>query len=66
MSEAIKSIVDGYFSLKDRVGLEEIRNHRHRLRKQLMDQPSSWVDPSSTIRLLDEDLHVVEDALKRL
>ena len=31
-----------------------------------MDQPSSWVDPSSTIRLLDEDLHVVEDALKRL
>jgi len=27
-----------------------------------MDQPSSWVDPSSTIRLLDEDLRVVEDA----
>jgi hypothetical protein len=66
MSEAIKSIVNGYFSLGDRVALEEIRNHRQRLRKQLVDQPPSWVDPSSTIRLLDEDLQVVEDALKRL
>jgi hypothetical protein len=66
MSEAIKCIVDGYFSLKDRVALEEIRNHRQRLRKQLMDQPSSWVDPSNTIHLLDGDLQVVEDALKRL
>jgi hypothetical protein len=65
MSEAIRSIVDGYFSLKDRTALEELRAHRQRLRKRLQDQPKSWVDSSSTIRVLDEDLDVIEAALRR-
>jgi hypothetical protein len=65
MSEAIRSIVDGYLSLKDRTALEELRAHRQRLRKRLQDQPKSWVDSSSTIRVLDEDLDVIEAALRR-
>jgi hypothetical protein len=66
MSEAIKSIVDGYVTLKDRLALEELRTHRQRLRKQLQDQPKSWVDLGSTARIIDADLEVIEAAFDRL
>ena len=66
MSEAITSIVDSYVSLKDRAALEAIRDHRLRLLKQLQDQQSSWMDPTFTLRILDEDLRVVESGLARL
>ena len=66
MSFAITSIVDGYVSLKDRAALEAIREHRMGLLKQLKDQQSSWVDPTFTVRILDEDLRVVESGLARL
>jgi hypothetical protein len=35
MTEALKLIVDGYLSLKNREVLDEMRAHRQRLRKQL-------------------------------
>ena len=38
MSEAMKLIVDGYLSLKNRNALEDLRAHRQRLRKQLQDR----------------------------
>jgi hypothetical protein len=38
MSDAIKSIVDGYVGLKDRVTLEEMRDHRQRLRRSLQER----------------------------
>lgn len=66
MSEAIKCIVSGYVTLKDREALEEMRAHRQRLRKQLKEQPSSWIDPSQTIQLFEDDLQVIEDGLSRL
>jgi hypothetical protein len=66
MSAAIQSIVDGYLSLKDRDALEGLREHRQRLRKQLQDQPKSWVDATSAIRLFEDDLRVIETAISRL
>ena len=66
MSEAIKYIVNGYVTLKNREALEELRAHRMRLRKQLKEQPSSWIDPSQTIRLYEDDLQAIEDGLSRL
>ena len=66
MSLAITSIVDSYVSLKDRAALEAIRDHRLRLLSKLRGQQTSWMDPTSTIQLLDEDLQAVESGLARL
>jgi hypothetical protein len=66
VSEAIKLIVDGYLTLKDRSALEDMRAHRQRLRKQLQDREKSWVDVGSATRLFDEDLRVIEAAIDRL
>jgi hypothetical protein len=66
MTDAIKCIVDGYVSLKNRQALEELRAHRQRLRKQLEDQPSSWIDTSRTIKLFEDDLRVIESGLAQL
>jgi hypothetical protein len=60
---AIKSIVTSFVSLKDRAALEELREHRQRLLKQLQAQKTAWVDPSSTIRLFEEDLREIEAGL---
>jgi hypothetical protein len=59
MSEAIQLIVDGYLTLKDRKAPEDLRAHRQRLRKQLQDQPKSWVDVGPSVRLFDEELRVI-------
>jgi hypothetical protein len=37
MSEAVKLIVAGYIRLKDRKAIEDMRRHRQRLRKDLME-----------------------------
>jgi hypothetical protein len=66
MSEAIQLIVDGYLTLKDRKALEDLRAHRQRLRKQLQDQPKSWVDVGPSVRLFDEELRVIEAGIDRL
>jgi hypothetical protein len=66
MSEAIKLIVDGYFSLKDHKSLEALRELRQRLKKQLLDQPRGSVDVCRSIELFDEELSVIEAALTRL
>ena len=66
MSQAIRSIVDGYFSLKDRTKLEELRTHRQQLRKQLQDHSGGPFDVSHSIRICDQDLEVIEAAIDRL
>jgi len=66
MSEAMKLIVEGYLSLKDRNALEGMRAHRQRLRKQLQDQPSGLEVVGRTTQLFDEELIVIEAALHRL
>ena len=66
MSEAMKLIVDGDLSLKDRAALEGLRAHRQRLRKQLEGQPKSWVDATKSIELFDEELSIIAAAIDRL
>jgi hypothetical protein len=66
MSEATKLIVEGYLSLKDRASLEELREHRLRLRRQLQLQLGrSAFDPAKTIQLFESDLEVIEAAISR-
>jgi hypothetical protein len=66
VSDAIKLIVDGYVGLKDRVALEEMREHRQRLRRSLHERADGLFDLSLSIRLCDEDIEVVEAGLARL
>jgi hypothetical protein len=66
MSEAMKLIVEGYLSLKDRTALEDLRAHRQQLRKQLEDQLKSWIKADPTIELFDEELRIIGAAIDRL
>ncbi len=67
MSEAVKLIVEGYLSLKDRGALEDLRAHRQRLRKELHDRSSSGLEVvGRTTQLFDEELIVIESAIHRL
>jgi len=65
MSEAMKLIVDGYLSLKNRSALEDLQAHRQRLRNQLRDQPNlaqlAVVD--RTIEEFGKELEAIEAAL---
>lgn len=63
MSQAIKLIVDGYVSLKDRMAIEEIRAHRQQLRKQLAERPPGGIDAGLTMAVFDEELRVIDAAL---
>jgi hypothetical protein len=66
MSEAMKLIVEGYISLKDRTALEDIRAHRQRLRKQLDDRPKGYINVSHATEIFDEELSIIEAAINRL
>ena len=65
MSEAMKLIVEGYLSLKDRTALEDLRAHRQRLRKQLQDQPKGFVSVEPAVQMFDEELAMIEAAINR-
>ena len=66
MSEAVKLIVAGYIRLKDRKAIEDMRRHRQRLRKDLLERPKDYLDVGSTIQLFDEDLLAIEEGLREL
>jgi hypothetical protein len=63
VTEALKMIVDGYLSLKNRKALEEMRVHRERLRKQIEGRAPGGIDAGPTMLLFDEELHVIQAAL---
>jgi hypothetical protein len=63
VTEALKMIVDGYLSLKNRKALEEMRAHRERLRKQIEERTPGGIDAGPTMLLFDEELHVIQAAL---
>lgn len=65
MSLAIKSIVDGYVRLNDRNSLEDLRQHRQFLRRQVTVQ-GEYLDVSRTIQILDEDIRVIEAGIGQL
>jgi hypothetical protein len=63
MSEAIKLIVDGSLTLKNRDALEEMRAHRQGLRKQLEERALGGIDAAPTMQLFDDELCVIHAAL---
>ncbi len=66
MSEAIRLIVGGYVHLKDREALVALREHRQRLKRDLIQQPHRWLDISRTIQQFDEDILTIEEGLQTL
>jgi hypothetical protein len=66
MSDAIKLIVDARVSLKDRVALEEMRQHRQRLKNELRARADQSFDFSQTIRFFDDDPTAIEEDLAKL
>jgi hypothetical protein len=63
MTEALKMIVEGYLSLKNREAVEDLRAHRRRLRKQLEERTPGGIDAGPTMQLFDEELRVIQIAL---
>ena len=63
MTEALKLIVNGYLSLKNREAIEDLRAHRQKLRKQLEERTPGGIDAGPTMQLFDEELHVIQAAL---
>jgi hypothetical protein len=66
MSEAMKMIVDGYVRLKDREALEQLRNHRQRLRQQLREHRYGALDINNSLETFDAEVLVIEAALEKL
>jgi hypothetical protein len=66
MSVALGMIVEGYVSLKDRQALEELREHRQRLRMQLLLKRGSALDASKSIQLYETEVTMIETGLAKL
>lgn len=66
VSETIRWIVNKHVKLKRRESLEELREHRKKLKRMLQGLSQGGFDPSEAIRLCDDDLSVIEQGLERL
>jgi hypothetical protein len=66
MSVAMKLIVDAYVSLKNRKALEDLREHRQRLKRELLTKQTEAFDFSTSIRAFDDEVVVIETGLQRL
>jgi hypothetical protein len=66
MSVAIKAIVDVHVRYKDRVALEQLRDHRQKLKRDLQLRSGGPFDVSQSIRIFDEDISVIESGLEQL
>ena len=66
MTKAIENIVAGYVTLKNRQALEEIRGHRQRLLQNSRMHSSSWVSMENLTSALQEEISIVDAALKGL
>ena len=66
MTKAIENIVAGYVTLKNRQALEEIRAHRQRLLQNSRMHAGSWVSVESLTSALQEEISIVDAALKGL
>jgi hypothetical protein len=64
MSEAIERIVSAYVKLRDEKTLEEMKAHRHRLVTEL--KSLTVLDVSSSIKLLEGDMAVIDAGLAEL
>jgi hypothetical protein len=66
MSVAMKLIVDAYVSLKNRKALEDMREHRQRLKRELLTKQTEAFDFSKSIRTFDDEVVVIETGLEKL
>ena len=66
MSYSVQLIVDAFVNLRDRESLNEMREHRQRLRDQLQARVGQAFDVGQTVKLVDEDLRVIDDGVARL
>jgi hypothetical protein len=66
MSEAMKLIVDGYVRPNNRQALKDVLGHRLEIGKRLKEQSKSWVDVSSSLRLIDEEIAEIRAGLEQL
>jgi hypothetical protein len=66
MSKAIEHIASGYVRLKDRVALEQMREHRNKLLQEYRMRPADWLRSEALETALREDVQVLNDALSRL
>jgi hypothetical protein len=62
----MKLIVDAYVSLKNRQALEDLREHRQRLKRELLLKQTDVFDFSNSIRAFDDEVVVIETGLQRL
>ena len=66
MSELIRSIASHYVRLKDRVALENMREHRNKLLQNYRVHASQGFRVPSLETSLQEDITAIDDALSRL
>ena len=66
MSEAMKLIVDGYVRLNNRQALQDVLGHRLEIGRRLREQSKSWVDVTSSLRQIDEEIAEIEAGLEQL
>jgi hypothetical protein len=66
MSVALSLIVDGLVTLKDRQALEDMREHRQKLRMQLLLKRSSAFDSGKSISLYETEVAMIETGIARL
>ena len=66
MSEAIQIITNNYVRLKDRLTLEQMREHRNNLLQNYRIHASQGFRVQTLETSLQEDLHAIDDALSRL
>ena len=62
----MSSIIDGYVFLNDRQALEDMREHRLRLREQLLRKRTSALDPGKSVQLYETEVAMIETGLRKL
>ena len=62
----MSSIIDGYVFLNDRQALEDMREHRLRLREQLLRKRTSAFDPGKSVQLYETEVAMIETGLGKL
>ena len=65
-SDAMSMIVDGLVTLKDRQALEDMREHRLRLREKLLQSRSRVFDPGTLVKLYETEVEMIETGLQKL
>ncbi len=63
MTEAIKNIVAGYVTLKNRQALQDIRDHRQRLLHDSRMHTGTWVSLDGLRSMLQVEISIVDEAL---